>query len=199
MVVERFLFSGWHHKEIALRDYVRSAAHITRIDALMSSCLVAIDRFAEDAGCAIYRRSLDGNYHCLRSSIAEAPTEIDGNEPVVLAMRVERGVVRCTDRGPPLTQELAVPMINRGEIDGFLLINHKPSQEAYRPDELNVLEFAIQQIGLDLTALEREQYKQQATELEILASTARNSAEEMRSLLQLALGRHTTSDGSRGR
>ena len=56
-------------------------------------------------------------------------------------------------------------------------------------------------------ALEREQYKQQASELELLASTARSSAEEMRTLLQLALGRHavgsaasalSTSEGSGG-
>jgi GAF domain-containing protein len=87
-------------------------------------------------------------------------------------------------------QELAVPILNRGEIDGFVLINHKPSREAYRPDELDLLEFAVQQIGLDLTALEREQYKQQASDLELLASAARSSAEEMRTLLQLALGRH---------
>ena len=202
--VERFLFSSWHRKELALREYVRSAAHVTKIDALISSSVAAIDRFTDEAGCAIYRRSMDGNYLCLRSSTAEAPTDIDGNDAIVLAMRLERGVVRCTDLGSSLTQELAVPILNRGEIDGFVLIDHKPSREAYRPDELNLLEFAVQQIGLDLTALEREQYKQQASELELLASAARSSAEEMRTLLQLALGRHavgsalSTSEGSGG-
>lgn len=70
-----------------------------------------------------------------------------------------------------------------------MLLNRKPSQEAYRPDEIDVLGFSIQQIGLDLTALEREQYKQRASELEAQASTARSSADEMRGLLQLALGR----------
>jgi hypothetical protein len=190
--VERFLFSSWHSRETALREYVRSAAHITRVDALISSCLTAINRFTDDAGCAIYRRSPDGEYQCLRSSIVAAPTRIDGNEAVVLAMRVERGVVRCSDLDSSLTQELAVPILNRGDIDGFMLINRKTSHEAYRPDELSVLEFAIQQIGLDLTALEREQYKQQASELEVLASAARSSADEMRKLLQLALGHATT-------
>jgi hypothetical protein len=188
--VERFLFSGWHHKETALREYIRSAAHITKIDALIGSCLAAIDRFADGAGCALYRRSSNGNYQCLRSSTAEAPIDIDGNDAIVLALRVERGVVRCADSGSTLTLELALPILYRGEIDGFMLINRKPSLEAYRPDEIQVLGFAIQQIGLDLTALEREQYKQQASELEALASTARSSAEEMRALLQLALGRH---------
>jgi len=204
--VERFLFSGWHHKETVLREYVRSAAHVTKVDALVSSCVAAIDRFTDGAGCAIYRSSSDGNYQCLRSSTVVAPADIDGNEALVLALRVERGVIRCADLGSALTYELAVPILYRGEIDGFMLINRKPSLEAYRPDELNVLGFAIQQIGLDLTALEREQYKQQASELEALATTARSSAEELRALLQLALGGHrigsadsalTTSEGSR--
>jgi len=189
--VERFLFSGWHHKETVLREYVRSAAHVTKVDALVGSCVAAIDRFTDGAGCAIYRSSSDGNYQCLRSSAAGAATEIDGNEALVLALRVERAVVRCADVGSTLTQELAVPILYRGEIDGFMLIDPKPSLEPYRPDELSLLAFAIQQIGLDLTALEREQYKQQASEQEALASTARSSAEELRALLRLALGGHT--------
>ena len=190
--VERFFFSGWHHKETALREYVRSAAHVTKVDALISSCVAAINRFTDGAGCALYRRSSDGNYKCLRSSSAEAAIDIDVNDDVVLALRVERGVVRCADSDLALTCELAVPILYRGEIDGFMLINRKPNLEAYRPDETHVLEFAVQQIGLDLTALEREQYKQQASELEAVATTARSSAEEMRSLLQLALGRRAT-------
>jgi hypothetical protein len=189
--VERFLFSGWHHKETVLREYVRSAAHITKVDALVGSCVSAIDRFTDGAGCAIYRSSSNGNYQCLRSSSAETPADIDGNEALVLALRVERAVVRCVDVGSTLTHELAVPILYRGEIDGFMLIDRKPSLELYRPDELSLLAFAVQQIGLDLTALEKEQYKQQASEQQALASTARSSAEELRALLRLALGGHT--------
>jgi hypothetical protein len=194
--VERFLFSGWHHKETALRAYIGSAAHITKIDALIGSCVAAIDRFTDGAGCALYRKTSDGNYRCLKSSTDEAPIDIDGNDAMVLALRVERAVVRCTDSGSTLPLELAAPVLYRGEIDGFMLINRKPSLEFYRPDEIHVLGFAIQQIGLDLTALEREQYKQQASELEVLASSARSSAEEMRGLLQLALGRHAIGTAS---
>ena len=206
--VERFFFSAWHRKESALREYVRSAAHITKVDALIASCIAALDRFNDHAGCAIYRRDWAGNYPCLRSSTSDAPAEIDGDDPLVLAMRVARGVVRCADAGSALSQELALPVLYRGEVDGFVLLNRKPSQEAYRPDEIELLGFSIQQIGLDLTALEREQYKQRASELEAQASTARSSAEEMRGLLQLALGRQgivggnpalTVPDGDGGR
>jgi hypothetical protein len=191
--VERLFFSSWHHKEASLREYVRSAAHVTRIDPLLNSCITAVDRFTDHAGSAIYRRDSDGNYQRLRSSIAEAPPVIDGNEPAILAMRMDRGPVTCADVDSSLPYECMLPIIYRGEVDGFLLLNGKPDSEAYRPDQIELLAFAIQQIGLDLTALEREQYKQQAGELQLAANSARSSAEDMRTLLQLALARQTPS------
>jgi hypothetical protein len=191
--VERLFFSSWHHKEASLREYVRSAAHVTRIDSLLTSCIGAVDRFTEHAGCAIYRRDSDGNYQRLRSSIADAPPTIDGNEQAILAMRVDRGPVTCADVGSSLPYECVLPIIYRGEVDGFLLLNDKADKEAYRPDQIELIAFAVQQIGLDLTALEREQYKQQASEFQVAASTARSSAEDMRSLLQLALTRQAPS------
>jgi hypothetical protein len=186
--VERMFFSTWHHKETSLREYVRSAAHITRIEALLDSCVTAVDRFTDHAGCALYRRDPDGNYQHLSGSAPGAALNLDGNAPVVLAMRVERGPVLCADIDSTWRADWALPIVYRGEIDGFMLLNRKLSQEAYRPDEIDVLGFAIQQIGLDLTALEREQFKQQASSLAAQASSARSSVEEMRGLLQIALG-----------
>ena len=76
-----------------------------------------------------------------------------------------------------------------------MVLGRKPTQEAFRPDEIELLGYAVQQIGLDLTALEREQYKEQAAEWAAQASTARSSAEEMRGLLQLALTPRTPGGG----
>jgi hypothetical protein len=187
--VERLFFSSWHRKEAVLREYVRSAAHITRIEALIGSCVDAIDKFTDRGGCAIYRHDANGDYLYLSGSAADAATTFDGNAPIVLAMRVGRRALKCADVDSTLRADWALPIFYRGEIDGFVLLNRKLSQEAYRPDEIEVLNFAVQQIGMDLTALEREQYKQQAHDLASQASTARSSAEEMRKLLQLALGR----------
>jgi hypothetical protein len=194
--VDRMFFSTWHHKENSLREYVRSASHITRIEALLDSCVAAVDRFTDHAGCALYRRDPDGNYQRLSGSAAGAAPNLDGNGPIVLAMRVARGPVACADIDVTWRADWALPIVYRGEIDGFMLLNRKLSQEAYRPDEIDVLGFAIQQIGLDLTALEREQYKQQASSLAAQASSARSSAEEMKALLQIALGRRDEGIGS---
>jgi hypothetical protein len=156
---------------------------------LLDSCVGAVDRFTDHAGCALYRRDPDGNYLHLSGSASGAALNLDGNAPIVLAMRVARGPVACADIDSAWQADWALPIVYRGEIDGFMLLNRKLSQEAYRPDEIDVLGFAIQQIGLDLTALEREQFKAQASSLAAQASSARSSAEEMRGLLQIALGR----------
>ena len=102
------------------------------------------------------------------------PPTIDGNEQAILAMRVDRGPVTCADVGSSLPYECVLPIIYRGEVDGFLLLNDKADKEAYRPDQIELIAFAVQQIGLDLTALEREQYKQQASEFQVAATSARS-------------------------
>jgi hypothetical protein len=189
--VERLFFSAWHRREAALREYVRSAAHITKVEALVRSTIAAVDRFTGEAGCSLYRRGADANYQRLGGSAADDPADIDADEPAILAMRVGRLPVRCADVQSALRQEWALPISFRGDVEGFMLLQRKRSEEAYRPDEIDLLAFAIQQIGLDLTALEKELYQQQASELEAQASRARTSAEEMRLLLQLALGGST--------
>lgn len=54
---------------------------------------------------------------------------------------------------------VALPMGFRGELQGFVLLGAKPSQGSYRPDEIAVLEYAVQQVGLDWQALQTEQLK----------------------------------------
>jgi hypothetical protein len=62
-------------------------------------------------------------------------------------------------------------MSHRGQLHGFIALGIKGNNSAYRPDELSVLGFAVQQIGLDLLA-------SRVTTLE--------------TALRQALGRHTT-------
>jgi GAF domain-containing protein len=74
------------------------------------------------------------------------------------------------------TLELAVPMSHRGELTGIVLLGHKPGEESYRPDEIELLAFAAQQIGLDLHALEIEGLRHDLAE-------ARNRARTLESLV----------------
>lgn len=51
---------------------------------------------------------------------------------------------------------LALPMFHRADLIGLVLIGAKPNTDTYRPDEEEVLAFAVHRIGLDLDALRIE-------------------------------------------
>ncbi|MEI9904064.1 MAG: hypothetical protein WDN06_08805 [Asticcacaulis sp.] len=64
-------------------------------------------------------------------------------------MKADRAPVEAADH-------LFLPMIHRAELAGFVRLDLKPSGERYRPDERDVLAWAVHQIGLDLYALKVE-------------------------------------------
>lgn len=164
--VERFFFHEWHENEHKLRHFVRQAAHITSIDALMASSRSAIDRFTAQAGCTIYLREPDGTY-LLRAdcTLAQAPARIETDHAIAVALRSDVAPQRYDHLQSGLPGELAVPMSHRGILNGIVLIGVKGSGESYRPDETEVLAFAVHQIGLDLHAIRVELLENQVEEL----------------------------------
>ena len=55
--------------------------------------------------------------------------------------------------GSPIEAALALPMMHQAALAGFVLLGPKPTGEDYRPDEIEVLSWATQQVGLDLQAI----------------------------------------------
>ena len=72
-----------------------------------------------------------------------------------------------------------------------MLIGGKLNKPIYRPDEMELLGFAANQIGLDLHALEAEELRQDATEHEREVALLRANNREMRMLVELALAGQT--------
>jgi hypothetical protein len=52
---------------------------------------------------------------------------------------------------------LAVPMAHRSTLEGFALLGPRHDGEPYRADQVEQLEFALREIGLDFYALRVEQ------------------------------------------
>jgi len=48
-------------------------------------------------------------------------------------------------------------MINRHEVNGFVLLGAKPDGLDYRPDEIELIAWAAHQVGLDIHALKVEE------------------------------------------
>lgn len=155
--VERIFFHEWHENEHKLRLYVRQAAHITSVDALLASYRNAVDRFTAQAGCAVYLRQPDGAYRlAANNTLEQAPEQIATDDSIAVALRSDMAPQRYDHLQSGLPGELAVPMSHRGTLNGFVLIGAKRGGEGYRPDETEVLAFAAHQIGLDLHAIRVE-------------------------------------------
>jgi hypothetical protein len=71
-------------------------------------------------------------------------------------------------------------MAHRGELFGFVLLGPRSDGEPYRTDQIDVLEFAAHEVGLDFYALKLEQLANQV-------AVERRNSETLRAQLQTAM------------
>lgn len=178
-IVDRLFFGRWAASEDDLKGFVKQAKHATDADVLTKRFVAALDRFTQDAGAALYRRE-EGRFVCIEGTLAAAPAELSGNDEAVLAMLAERKALRLRDTSSTLRAALAVPMAHRGELSGFALIGGRPDGEPYRMDQVETLEFATHELGLDFYALKLQRLADEAAAL-------RQTAETLRAQLQTAM------------
>jgi len=155
-LVDRLFFGVWTAREEDLKAFVAEAKHATDAQALSALLVAALDRFTESAGAALYRRHDDGRYRRALATLDGMPDEIGTNDETVLAMLAHRKASRLRDTvgGPAV---LAVPMSHRSALEGFVLLGPRHDGEPYRADQVEQLEAALREIGLDFYALRVEQ------------------------------------------
>jgi hypothetical protein len=180
--VEKIFFYKWHENEHRLRHFVKQAAHITEVDALLSAFRTAIDRFTGQAGCAIYLRQADGSYGLVASTMGAMADTLPTNGDLAVALRADMVPAMVADLDAAVAGELVLPMSHRGTLNGFLILAPKSSAESYRPDECEVLGFCANQIGLDIHALRVETLESEVRALE-------HTAQKQQLELQLMAGR----------
>ena len=177
--VDRVFFRTWAAKEEDLRRFVAEAKHATDERALTDLFVAALDRFTAGAGCAIYRRRDPDGYVRTAGTLNAVPESLGPNDEAVLAMLAHREAHRPRgESGGPAA--LAVPMSHRRELVGFVLLGPRPDGEPYRPDQVEALEFATREVGLDFHALDVER-------LEQAVARERQSAETLRAQLSTVL------------
>ena len=164
--IEKLFFHTWHANEEALRRFVREADFVNAPDALLASFGGELTRFTSGAPCTLYLRSGDG--FVARQAAGEV---IDDNDAAVVALRARHNAVDPTTLPSSLQAALALPMSHRGVLFGFAALGPRPDGASYRPDEIDVLNWATHQIGLDYHAL-----KVEALEAEAAALRAQNAA-----------------------
>ncbi len=149
--IEKLFFSRWHHNEAQLRRFVKQAAFIAKPETLKAALLAELTRFSTGGDVALYLAK-DGEY-------VSQDSVIDGDDPSIVTMKAEDG--------PQETSEyLYLPMRHRAELSGFVRMGLKPSGDSFRPDEREVLAWAVHQTGLDLHALKVEALESRVSELD---------------------------------
>ena len=148
--IEKLFFRRWHHNEAKLRRFVKEAGFIGKRETLNADFAAELKRFSGGASISLYTAEGDAFLH------ADGAGRIDADDPVVVAMKAEGGAVDLVETRSALAASLALPMLHRSELTGFVLLGLKPGGGNYRPDEREVLAWATHQIGLDLHALQIE-------------------------------------------
>jgi hypothetical protein len=158
-VIEEIFFRDWRHKEKALRQFAGDAAYILSRPALTGGLVKAVKAFCGGAEVALYLPGEGPGYRLAEGGFAAIGERLDGDEEMLVRLRATRQPVE-TGEGT-----LALPMVHRNEVSGVVVIGHKPSGEAWRPDEREVLAWAVMQAGHDLHALKIEQLESEAAGL----------------------------------
>ncbi len=175
--VEHLFFHGWQQKEKALKLFVAEAGFILKRDALVAASVSAIARFCDGAATGLYVR--DGaTYARAGAEGGGLPERFDADMAAIVSLRASRTVRELTARdGAGLSGGLMLPMVQRHEVEGFILTAAKPDGQSYRPDEIEALAAAALAIGLDLHALRIEQLDEEVAalrqEIRDLRSTGR--------------------------
>jgi hypothetical protein len=93
------------------------------------------------------------------------PEKIDNDDPALVAMRAQRTAIELSDSPSELRAALALPMLHRGLLFGFVLLGEKPDRSVYRPDEIEALGHATHQVGLDFHELKIDQLEREGVRL----------------------------------
>jgi hypothetical protein len=186
--IERLFFRNWQLNETALKRFVAAAAHVEKPEALSGHFVTELGRFTGGAAVLLYARTPEGNY------ASAAGDEIDADDPALSAMRAERGEVVPAELGSPLQAALALPMMHQAALAGFVLLGPKPTGEDYRPDEIEILGWATQQVGLDLQGIRVRDLEQTVTRLEVQNGSLES---HNRNLTDILAGKQTASASGR--
>ncbi|GIL39879.1 PDZ domain-containing protein [Roseiterribacter gracilis] len=141
--VEALLFRDWRARELRFRAFLEQAGHFNEAAALLRRIVAEISAFAGTPA-TLYLQDEDGRFLAFESS--DTPP-FDGDDALVVELRASRRAWRGGNGA------LAVPMQQGGLLSGFVLLAAKPEGQAYRSDEVALLERGLRELGFELQAL----------------------------------------------
>ena len=162
--LEALFFRRWHDKERRLRRFVGEASFITRSETLKTAFVGELGHFTDGAAVGLYLEEGEAGYGGLDAP-PPWPATLDNDDPILVTMRARRKPIDPSETSSTLAVALALPMLHRNSLLGFVLLGAKPGGGSYRPDEIDVMGHAAHQVGLDLDALKIEQLERDGAQL----------------------------------
>jgi len=191
--IQAVFFRKWQRQEGALRRFVREASFARQPQTLTDGFAVALSRYSDVADTSVYLMRADGDFHLVADTGGSPPPVLDPDDPLIMSIRADPRPQKPDGRGSLLAGvALIAPMVNRNEVIGFAVLEPKASQQEFRPDEIELIDWATRQIGLDLHALKVEQLEGETSDLRKEVSTLRSLLD--RSLIVAPASLRTTPD-----
>ncbi|MXO58587.1 hypothetical protein GRI89_03395 [Altererythrobacter salegens] len=133
-----------------LNRFVAAADHFGETEGMTRSFVEELSRFAGGSAAALYISNANGEFGLTDATNAAAAASSPDTDPALAMMRAERGPLSLREVHSDLTGALPLPMLHQGELTGFVLFDIKPEGHADRPDELELLTWATQQVAFAL-------------------------------------------------
>jgi len=164
-LVERVFFRASHARPTALQQFLETAPNFSEPDALAGALLKAVDAYAGSRGSGIYRRDKTGRFVLDKSTLDQLPRVLAADTEVIVELKTSHKPYQFGRLGFELAA-LALPVVRRAELVGFLAVAEKTDRTVFRPDEIESLLRAVHQVNSDLYALQLERFQQRSQELE---------------------------------
>lgn len=164
--VEHLFFHKWQANEAKLRQFIETASHYERQDSLMKETVAEFRRFTGTEEVSLYWKQDDDDYQRQHGGLAMPIDRVDADDPAIAQARARRGPVAIEETRSALAASLLLPVIDHGQVVGFLALGAKPNSVGYRPDEVEVMAWAAQQAGLDLQSMRARSLEAKVSTLE---------------------------------
>ena len=164
-LVEGVFFRASRAKQMELQHFLETVPNFSEPDALAGALLNAVDAYAGSRGSGIYRRDKTGRFVLEKSTLDQLPRVLAADAEVIIELKTSRKPYQFGRLGFELTA-LALPVVRRAELVGFLALSAKIDRTSYLPGEIDTLVRTVQQVSSDLYALQLEHFQQRNQELE---------------------------------
>jgi hypothetical protein len=182
--IERIFFRSWHAKEAELNHFLATAPHFSDPNTLAAAFLTAVDAYAGSRGSGLYSLAEAGHFVLERSTLSSLPSELGADHALVVEMKTFASAVQLASPLALASAAIALPMVRRSDLVGFLVIGQKIARDIYRPDEVENLARAARQVGFDLYALRLDQIERRRRALEEQLVALRQAFQSTRGVIQ---------------